>query len=370
MEDIDVVQARLIKSSLQNLIKSKNGYTREIGLMENNPQFFLECKRTDQLIADGRAKSSPEFAKEFEQSFYSAMIPYQDEFGNYRTKSGTSITDISGIDHRELMSFWDYLKGKYIDMAKMYGTIPGLVDNNGVPIPITGTDEEIAEKVEELLTYVDTRKNEFGEYIQEVKPLSIFSMIMPSVDVFKHPQTGRLTPTITQIPRGRFAEKSDRTGKYINRDFNKADNHAEQPKRRFYDNSKAMQRLEEDGLKEVYDECIKYMQESYKKHSPSTRRYDYQLPKMNADDAAIASRMFAKGFRKTASDLWHSMNEVQPNDYGMLSENDRIKSPDGTIGTQLPLRYVGKLEDPSTYTTDIVGAVIMYAHMAENYKNK
>lgn len=370
MEDIDVVQARLIKSSLQNLIKSKNGYTREIGLMENNPQFFLECKRTDQLIADGRAKSSPEFAKEFEQSFYSAMIPYQDEFGNYRTKSGTSITDISGIDHRELMSFLDYLKGKYIDMAKMYGTIPGLVDNNGVPIPITGTDEEIAEKVEELLTYVDTRKNEFGEYIQEVKPLSIFSMIMPSVDVFKHPQTGRLTPTITQIPRGRFAEKSDRTGKYINRDFNKADNHAEQPKRRFYDNSKAMQRLEEDGLKEVYDECIKYMQESYKKHSPSTRRYDYQLPKMNADDAAIASRMFAKGFRKTASDLWHSMNEVQPNDYGMLSENDKIKSPDGTIGTQLPLRYVGKLEDPSTYTTDIVGAVIMYAHMAENYKNK
>lgn len=370
MEDIDVVQARLIKSSLQNLVKSKNGYTREIGLMENNPQFFLECKRTDQLIADGRAKSSPEFAKEFEQSFYSAMIPYQDEFGNYRTKSGTSITDISGIDHRELMSFWDYLKGKYIDMAKMYGTIPGLVDNNGVPIPITGTDEEIAEKVEELLTYVDTRKNEFGEYIQEVKPLSIFSMIMPSIDVFKHPQTGRLTPTITQIPRGRFAEKSDRTGKYINRDFNKADNHAEQPKRKFYDNSKAMQRLEEDGLKEVYDECIKYMQESYKKHSPSTRRYDYQLPKMNADDAAIASRMFAKGFRKTASDLWHSMNEVQPNDYGMLSENDRIKSPDGTIGTQLPLRYVGKLDDPSTYTTDVVGAVIMYAHMAENYKNK
>ena len=370
MEDIDVVQARLIKSSLQNLVKSKNGYTREIGLMENNPQFFLECKRTDQLIADGRAKSSPEFAKEFEQSFYSAMIPYQDEFGNYRTKSGTSITDISGIDHRELMSFWDYLKGKYIDMAKMYGTIPGLVDNNGVPIPITGTDEEIAEKVEELLTYVDTRKNEFGEYIQEVKPLSIFSMIMPSVDVFKHPQTGRIIPTITQIPRGRFAEKSDRTGKYINRDFNKTDNHAEQPKRRFYDNSKAVQRLEEDGLKEVYDECIKYMQESYKKHSPSTRRYDYQLPKMNADDAAIASRMFAKGFRKTASDLWHSMNEVQPNDYGMLSENDRIKSPDGTIGTQLPLRYVGKLEDPSTYTTDVVGAVIMYAHMAENYKNK
>lgn len=370
MEDIDVVQARLIKSSLQNLVKSKNGYTREIGLMENNPQFFLECKRTDQLIADGRAKSSPEFAKEFEQSFYSAMIPYQDEFGNYRTKSGTSITDISGIDHRELMSFWDYLKGKYIDMAKMYGTIPGLVDNNGVPIPITGTDEEIAEKVEELLTYIDTRKNEFGEYIQEVKPLSIFSMIMPSVDVFKHPQTGRLTPTITQIPRGRFAEKSDRTGKYINVDFNKTDNHAEQPKRRFYDNSKAVQRLEEDGLKEVYDECIKYMQESYKKHSPSTRRYDYQLPKMNADDAAIASRMFAKGFRKTASDLWHSMNEVQPNDYGMLSENDRIKSPDGTIGTQLPLRYVGKLEDPSTYTTDVVGAVIMYAHMAENYKNK
>lgn len=54
----------------------------------------------------------------------------------------------------------------------------------------------------------------------------------------------------------------------------------------------------------------------------------------------------------------------------MLDVNERIKSPDGSIGHSLPLRYVGKLKDRSTYSSDVAGAVIAYAHMAENYKNK
>ena len=45
-------------------------------------------------------------------------------------------------------------------------------------------------------------------------------------------------------------------------------------------------------------------------------------------------------------------------------------SPDGTVGTSIPLKFVGKLKDRSRYTHDIISSVIMYAHMAENYLNK
>jgi hypothetical protein len=45
-------------------------------------------------------------------------------------------------------------------------------------------------------------------------------------------------------------------------------------------------------------------------------------------------------------------------------------SPDGTIGTNVPLKFVGKLENRERYSHDVISSVIMYAHMAENYLNK
>ena len=119
----------------------------------------------------------------------------------------------------------------------------------------------------------------------------MFSILYPTVDMFKHPQTGKLTPTVTEVPRGLYADKCDRTGDFINMNFDKSNNHAEQPKRRMYDNSEAMRKLEEDGLKDIYDLCISTMQESHAKHSPRTSNYDLQLPRMNAKDGAIASRI-------------------------------------------------------------------------------
>ena len=377
MEDVDVVHARLVRASLQNLLKSrwnpvtkKQLYTKEIGLMQNKASFFSVYKEQDQIIADGRTKSDKDYFEAFNNAFRNIPIIYVDEYGEARTKSG-AVADINTTDPRELMTWYEYLKQYYIKEAKRTGTLPGYYDDAGNQKPVTGTDDEIEAAVNDLLTYTDTYwDSSLQQYVSEVKPLTVFSILYPTVDMFKHPQTGKLTPTVTEVPRGLYADKCDRTGDFINMNFDKSNNHAEQPKRRMYDNSEAMRKLEEDGLKDIYDLCISTMQESHAKHSPRTSNYDLQLPRMNAKDGAIASRILQHGFRKTAQDIIKSMKEAQANDTGMLTENMRIKSPDGTIGTTLPLRYVGKLEDPSTYTTDIVAAVIMYAHMAENYKNK
>jgi hypothetical protein len=44
--------------------------------------------------------------------------------------------------------------------------------------------------------------------------------------------------------------------------------------------------------------------------------------------------------------------------------------PDGSFCTDIPLKYIGVLDDKTRYTSDIVGSVIMFVHMGLNYKNK
>jgi hypothetical protein len=61
---------------------------------------------------------------------------------------------------------------------------------------------------------------------------------------------------------------------------------------------------------------------------------------------------------------------VEENDEAMRTNEDYITNPDGSVATDVPLKYVRKLKHPENITTDIVGSVILFANMAINYKNK
>lgn len=54
----------------------------------------------------------------------------------------------------------------------------------------------------------------------------------------------------------------------------------------------------------------------------------------------------------------------------MRTSEDYITNPDGTVATDVPLKFVRKLKHPEMITTDIAGSVILFANMALNYKNK
>jgi hypothetical protein len=69
MEDVDVVHYRLLLASLQSLVKTEDGFGRDITKMRNNPAFFVTCRQLDQAINDGREKGDPAVAKVFEENF-------------------------------------------------------------------------------------------------------------------------------------------------------------------------------------------------------------------------------------------------------------------------------------------------------------
>jgi hypothetical protein len=43
--------------------------------------------------------------------------------------------------------------------------------------------------------------------------------------------------------------------------------------------------------------------------------------------------------------------------------------PDGSPIKLVPTRYIRKMDDPTKITSDVVGSMIAYFHMAENFRN-
>nr|DAH51588.1 MAG TPA: hypothetical protein [Caudoviricetes sp.] len=68
---------------------------------------------------------------------------------------------------------------------------------------------------------------------------------------------------------------------------------------------------------------------------------------------------------------------LQYTEQGIVTEPDDIgfvdtptSRPDGSEQRMIPTYFVDKLDDPNKITNDLVGAVIAYYKMAENFKQK
>ena len=159
-----------------------------------------------------------------------------------------------------------------------------------------------------VFTYVDIVTNQDGTKVAVNKTIGALTLIMPKKKTFKNPRTGKVENTIIRVPKGTFAEKLNSGFHLISYTYNHEDIHPEQPLRSKYDNSKNLKKvLNEPVLADLYESLINVMKDSYKKHAPERSRYDYDLPKVNADVGAIISRMISRGFKNTAEEIWKAM---------------------------------------------------------------
>ena len=373
----DVIHAQYLKQVLQSMVKTAKDYTRDLSLMENKPEFWLRCKKIDQIIEDGKSPSSADFVKELTDNFSFDQILYRDAYGRAIDSTGNPVKPEDEGVHNDLLTYQQYLINKYTNDAlnSPTRTILGLVDNNGNPIVFNGTADQVEYTMVKLFSYRRQTINDDGTITEDYVPLTIFSMMMPTEDSFYNIRTGKKERTLLQVPTGRFAERQDTHGTYIN----KYDLNAEQPKvdyidpegRNRYDNSEAWKKItQDDSIKDLYDILIKTMQDAQNNYSTKNRRFNYRLPQINADSMQLMSRLIQNGFKNTAKSLFDSITTVEENDESMRTAEDYITGPDGSIATDVPLKYVRKLKDPSRLTTDVVGSVILFANMAINYKNK
>lgn len=137
------------------------------------------------------------------------------------------------------------------------------------------------------------------------------------------------------------------------------------PNPTIYDNSKNYKKITSDtNLKNLYDKLVDVMEQS--NSMIQFLKYDnkYRLPQVEggAWTQIMSKDNVLKGLGYAVADTW----TVKDDDNSYVLEN--AKRSDGSLVKLIPTRYIKMLSNPDAITNDIVGSVIAYYKMAENYK--
>lgn len=206
-------------------------------------------------------------------------------------------------------------------------------------------------------------------------PLSIFSYMKPSVfpddvkarfgigDDFKYTLMlpNRKYNKMVEPSSSRYAEPS-----LVDPEFDPNEDSYVQPT----ELNPIYEVLEKEAPKEVfelYKLCMQVKQEA-DTYIPISTKLKYFLPQMRASDMAVISRMLSRGLLSTTQEVFTNKFIANETDEEII--DDFTTLPDGTRVNSVPLKFVDKLRDPSLLSSDVVGSLVLYQHMASNYYYK
>lgn len=380
-ETLNVVLARYEQAALKDCVKYDNADTieKDLAVKENDLDFWKNCKRVEQTIEDGKYEDPDQGKSDFKDNFKYVPQIYRDPAGRVFHKDGTLATDnevrayynATTAEERNklnIRTWYDYMVLKYYNKAITDGAIRGFVDENGMNIDFSSMDQlSIMNTISDFFSYTDA-----DGYTH---PLHMFNNIYPTRtgSLYARSKSGYyMTETIGRVPIGRFAEKYN--PRFFNTQYDHTDHNSEQPMKYYYDNSEAWSKIEKDkNLHSLYNSLIEMMQQSQQDYGAKNAIFNYRLPKYEASNIAQMSRVLKKGYNM--SDAWEAVKDSFSGKRA-IDEDVRVNdgyqySSDGTgFGADISLRYVGSLENRKRYSFDVTAAVLMYMHMAKNYKYK
>lgn len=383
----DAIRASYFKSALQKMMHQYDSFSKDLSVFRNNPQFFVDARQRDIIINRGtttinsrNSEDSPSFYAMLSNNYITnAVLHIEREVGSdgiiryYLIDRITKERYISSdANNHQPMSEYQYLMDKYTEMALADGVINGLNDYNGVPISFSGLNkEDIMQWLEDnLFTYEHQYYDENGQQQIKKTALSVFTQLQPAKDKFIA-YDGTERKTIDYIPTGnRFAEIQ---GEYYNSQYDNSDTDGVQPKKEYYQNDDYYKMANDSKKKALYDQLISTMQEAMQIIQPNAGTYQYFLPQIEAKTESIITRcnLLNSGSRgNTWNYLMNAAFGMQQNDLEYIRLNSDVKNADGTSLYKIPIRFLNKLEDPSTITSHVTSAVLMFADMANLFKEK
>jgi hypothetical protein len=134
--------------------------------------------------------------------------------------------------------------------------------------------------------------------------------MMPKNAKFVNARTGRQEDTMIYSPTGTYKHKIDNSGIYVNPNFDPSRGMSEVPNKFYYDTSDRMRYIKQQGLQDLYDAIVDTMEKSHSKYDSTGRPYNYHLPKIDSDTAALISRIFKNGFSATRKAIWDNMTKI------------------------------------------------------------
>lgn len=197
-------------------------------------------------------------------------------------------------------------------------------------------------------------KNHYENAYGIVVPASYYTQLKPK-DLDKYSET---------VPTGRYST-IDASSKWFNKDFDQS-GPAIQPKKEFYDNSKAYKEvMDKPEIKALYEAIERTMQEANSFIPFLNNLDDGRMPQMPARLTQVWNRQ--SGIMQRLGYVWDEVATTQADDLDYVEDEGIM--PNGDPIKLIPTRFVKMLKNPNIISTDAVSAVIAYYHMASNFKN-
>lgn len=231
------------------------------------------------------------------------------------------------------------------------------------------------QQITDLLWYTDNRG--------ESRILSCFFRMVPKVDENSTDELtlpdGRKIKVLERVPGNAYSEL-DETSELADEEYDKTSNETMQPKKNGVYNGKAFSyenqqynKLTEEEKDFLNNYIIKkLMWGSNEKIAGKVSAKSYRMPQIHGSSVEM---MWSRGFGPLgiaksigyAAGQFSQINETDT-EFDMSMSDDLAMRPDGTKVGVIPIRYVKTLDDPEHISTDIIGSVMSYWMMAENFR--
>ena len=213
--------------------------------------------------------------------------------------------------------------------------------------------------------------------------LSCFFRMVPKVDENSEDELtlpdGRKIKVLERVPGNAYSEL-DETSELADEEYDKTSNETMQPKKNGIYNGKAFSyenkqynKLTEEEKDFLNNYIIKkLMWGSNEKIAGKVSAKSYRMPQIHGNSVEM---MWGRGFGPLgiaksigyAAGQFSQINETDT-EFDMSMSDDLAMRPDGTKVGVIPIRYVKTLDDPEHISTDIIGSVMSYWMMAENFR--
>ena len=199
-------------------------------------------------------------------------------------------------------------------------------------------------------------QNHYEDQRGYMKPARYYTVLKPKDSVAEK--------YIETVPTGRYT-KIDPTSNWYNPDYD-TNGPAIQPKKEYYDNSKAYNEvMSKPEVRDLYEAIVDTMNQANSYIPFLNMADDGRMSQMPARFAQVWARMTGITDR-----LKYAVDEVvttQADDFDYVEEFATM--PNGDPIKVIPTRFIQMLENPNTISTDAVTATIAYYNMAVNFKN-
>lgn len=196
------------------------------------------------------------------------------------------------------------------------------------------------------------------DYEGNLVPASFWKKLVPKKEL--------RSKYMRKVPNRSWSE-IDKESPFYDKRFTKYADRGETriPNPELYDNSANYRKITSDSnLKKLYDKLVDVMELSNSKIQFLKYENKYRLPQIEGGAwTQIRSKdNILKGLAYAIKDTY----TVKDDDNAYMLEN--AKRSDGSLVKLIPTRYIKMLSNPDALTNDIVGSVIAYYKMAENYE--